>query len=132
MPLAVIEQFINKPCEVGTCDCLQMIRYHLEDQGVELSEEFRRVCEHTRELFACNYPGLVEEAIDAVRGMLEEIPAHRTRCGDILILAHKCTLPFLGINAGNGKVLVMNLKYGCHCSPLHGYEIQGVLRKKGD
>lgn len=132
MPLKVVEEFLGKECEIGKCDCLRLVGSHLADLGVELNDEFKHLLENAAHYWEHDRAHGTEKMVNALRDMLDEIPVHEMRPGDVLVLSlSPFNLPFLGVNTGNGNTLVIALKEGAVCVPIGHYYVHYVLRRKG-
>ena len=124
------KHFIGRDFKLGEVDCLQLVKFHLERLNVDLNDEFVDLCQNTERYWNHGRAKNISRMCSALREMLDEVPVSEMRAGDILILQYKNSMDFLGINAGNGRVLIITQREGCLSLPIRHYTIQHVLRRR--
>ena len=125
---SLTREFVGKQYELGNNDCFIVIYKYLQLRGLPLPRLYKGQTLRTyAELFLKDPHGAKELMVDFIDNTLKRLkgPNYST-AGDILFLRPKSVYlapAALGIDCGNGNVMIVTEKHGVNIAPLNRYEI---------
>jgi hypothetical protein len=112
----------------GQIDCFHLVYDFLTESGAVLPSTFRGISlDDYFDFFKKDPLRAQMTMIDFFEEYLDEIETKSRVTGDILILSYEQAI-FVGIDAGNGKVLTVAVELGVNVSPLTPYKIERAFR----
>lgn len=127
--VSITRKLVGRGYILGTNDCFSLILNYLSMNGVTVPDNYEGISRDTYADLFTNDPGKAKKLmVSFLDNLLETVPSAEAFAGDILLLVVPGELPFLAINAGNGRVIGAAPSKGVCQLPANKYEIVRVWR----
>jgi hypothetical protein len=126
--LTFSQQRVGQGYASGKVDCFHLVYDYLLELGAEIPSTYRGLSLETYyDLFISDPLRAQITMIEFFEEYLDEIYPQYHLAGDILLVSYEDT-KFVGIDAGNGKILTVAVEIGVNVSSLRFYKIERVFR----
>jgi hypothetical protein len=128
-------EVVGKPyglCEKNAFDCLNLIFWYCDQQGIKLPESFEGFTRNNYDKLFERDPGQAKEVFERfIASLGQEISPAFAFAGDFLICAVKKTGErAIGIHAGGDQMMSVFLERGVALANLRAYDILTAYRPK--